>query len=156
APPITIINEIDEEMVPNVQFLYTNALYWSKDDPMRESGRRGCECVGGCRATSACSCFVQQQRETAENGVRFFGYKANGLLAEAHVPVFECTRNCSCSSECRNKASVVRKGLNVPLSIKKTQKKGWALFNGTQAIPAGHYVGSYVGEVLTATEADER
>ena len=51
---------------------------------------------------------------------------------------------------------VVRKGLNVPLSIKKTQKKGWALFNGTQAIPAGHYVGSYVGEVLTATEADER
>ncbi|KAI5825621.1 SET domain-containing protein [Schizophyllum commune Tattone D] len=113
-------------------------------------------CVGGCRATSACSCFVQQQRETAENGVRFFGYKANGLLAEAHVPVFECTRNCSCSSECRNKASVVRKGLNVPLSIKKTQKKGWALFNGTQAIPAGHYVGSYVGEVLTATEADER
>ncbi|KAL1750426.1 hypothetical protein FB107DRAFT_252152 [Schizophyllum commune] len=60
------------------------------------------------------------------------------------------------SSSAKLPKMVVRKGLNVPLSIKKTQKKGWALFNGTQAIPAGHYVGSYVGEVLTATEADER
>lgn len=72
-------------------------------------------------------------------------------------------------------AQVVQHGRKVPLNIVKaggstfshvvrsrslvvsqTPRKGWGVFADSKPIPAGTYIGTYAGELLTNEEGEER
>lgn len=85
--------------------------------------------------------------------------KAAGLLRSRYLksrdPIYECHEECACSStnDCVNR--VVERGRRVPLQIFRTQDRGWGvktLFD----IEKGQFVDRYLGEILTAQEAQRR
>jgi len=56
--------------------------------------------------------------------------------------------------QCRNR--VVQRGISVPLAVFKTSNgRGWGI-QALSDLPRGSFVGTYVGEVLTDSEAEQR
>ncbi|EIN14044.1 SET domain-containing protein [Punctularia strigosozonata HHB-11173 SS5] len=93
---------------------------------------------------------------TKNSGLKGFMYQDNGRLKKDmhEYPIFECNYRCACYDECKNR--VVQHGRKVALNIMKTPRKGWGVFADSKAIPAGTYIGTYAGELLTNEEGEER
>jgi len=73
-------------------------------------------------------------------------------LQNRHV-VYECNKSCFCGSSCPNK--VVQNGRKVPLEIFKTENRGFGL-RCLVNLKRGQFIDTYLGEVITSTEADAR
>lgn len=112
APPIQIINNVDDEdSTPPWEFHYSNEMWYDEDIPPPDyDGVEGCGCDGVCDPTSAtCACVKRQERWT--NGpeedlpIPGFAYDADGCLkADNHTyPIFECNWKCRCDEDCPNK-----------------------------------------------------
>ncbi|KAJ3766405.1 hypothetical protein FB446DRAFT_767431 [Lentinula raphanica] len=179
APRIRICGEDDEdylrddaardegnkvEVTPPWEFYYTNEMLLGQGVlPPSRSQLTGCDCEGGrCHLNrNKCSCWKKQERFTAGYGVSGFMYEAlqeggngNGVVLKANgLPVFECNSLCGCGEECRNR--VVSRGRQVPITLKKTHKKGWGVF-ASSVIPKGTFIGIYSGELLGHEESEER
>ncbi|KAF4122369.1 [histone H3]-lysine9 N-trimethyltransferase SUV39H [Geosmithia morbida] len=85
-----------------------------------------------------------------------YGTKAGLLrsrLLKSSIPLYECHSGCSCSSSCPNR--VVERGRTIPLQIFRTKNRGWGV-RCTEPIKQGQFVDCYLGEVITAEEADRR
>ncbi|KFH42839.1 Histone-lysine N-methyltransferase, H3 lysine-9 specific dim-like protein [Hapsidospora chrysogenum ATCC 11550] len=85
------------------------------------------------------------------------GAKA-GLLRsrvlDSATPLYECHLACSCDPlTCPNR--VVQRGRTVPLQIFRTRNRGWGV-RCPELIKKGQFVDCYLGEVITAAEADNR
>ncbi|KAG8880770.1 hypothetical protein FRB97_000435 [Tulasnella sp. 331] len=156
APPIDIINEIDDEPCPPFEFQWTNRMLYGKGVPRMDRDLKGCNCVGGCDPTSPdCACAMRQTFWSDEMRVEEPGFMydlAKQLLYHG-VPVFECNAACGCDDHCQNR--VVQNGRKVHLSLKKTKYKGWGVF-AEEEIPYGTFIGIYSGELLTDEEAGMR
>lgn len=101
APRIYIINNIDDEPCPNMDFWYTNEMKYGRDVPTIPPSR--CDCIGPCDPNSeTCLCLNIQ---TAYNDSKGFSYDAHGRLKELGVRTVECNKDCGCSSDCPNKVS---------------------------------------------------
>ncbi|KXN85111.1 Histone-lysine N-methyltransferase, H3 lysine-9 specific [Leucoagaricus sp. SymC.cos] len=168
APEIEIVNDIDAEPSPVLEFNYSNRMWYGERVPMPDySNLKGCDCVGGCDPRSkTCSCAIRQRE--------FLGmddgcvYDKNGRLKHPRYPIFECNDLCSCDDDCRNR--VVQHGRKIQISIKKTAEKGWdnfekaristdrviGIFNGPKRMPRGTFLGIYAGELLTDEEGEKR
>ncbi|KAF2171388.1 hypothetical protein M409DRAFT_50834 [Zasmidium cellare ATCC 36951] len=72
---------------------------------------------------------------------------------EKREPVYECNHNCKCGPRCKSR--VVQKGRKVPLTIFKTENRGWGVYCN-EDLMAGEFIDTYLGEVITDTEADRR
>lgn len=132
--------------------------------PGDECDPRTCECV---RRANRCYPFVDayyQRMLNGDDGVDKskptgdfnFIYDAYGRIhpdVPAGEPIFECNKNCSCSSACHNR--VVQKGRKVPLAFHKTESKGWGI-KTLQNLKRGTFVGAYGGELLSDLEAERR
>ncbi|KAJ3709979.1 hypothetical protein C8R42DRAFT_597917 [Lentinula raphanica] len=179
APRIRICGEDDEdylrddaardegnkvEVTPPWEFYYTNEMLLGQGVlPPSRSQLTGCDCEGGrCHLNrNKCSCWKKQETFTAGYGVSGFMYEAlqeggngNGVVLKANgLPVFECNSLCGCGEECRNR--VVSRGRQVPITLKKTHKKGWGVF-ASSVIPKGTFIGIYSGELLGHEESEER
>jgi len=77
----------------------------------------------------------------------------NNVVVTPNFPIFECNKNCECSSSCINR--VVQHGSKVKLCIYKSEFPGWAL-KTCQNIDKGQFVGIYVGEIITVEEYNQR
>ena len=103
----------------------------------------GCQCDGIC-CTDACRCISP--------------YDHRGLLREEYfastsAPVFECGSNCRCASSCLGR-STQRQPMK-ELRVRRTSSKGLGVFTELD-IPRGMFVGEYVGEVVSSTQAKHR
>lgn len=99
APRIYIINDVDDEPYPDMDFWYTNEMKYGKGVPKSPPDR--CECIGPCDPNSeTCLCLNIQ---TAFNDWKGFSYDAHGRLKELGVRTVECNRDCGCSADCLNK-----------------------------------------------------
>ncbi|KJX99997.1 SET domain-containing protein [Zymoseptoria brevis] len=67
--------------------------------------------------------------------------------------VYECNDNCACGPRCKSR--LVQKGRRVPLIIFKTPDRGWAVKCGI-ALQQGQFIDTYLGEVITSEETDNR
>jgi hypothetical protein len=70
------------------------------------AAKHGCDCVGECKPTPSCSCYVRQRKWfESENikGVRGWVYSAEGRLKVNDFPVWECGEWCGCDGDCRNR-----------------------------------------------------
>uniref|UniRef100_A0A8D2JTI6 Pre-SET domain-containing protein n=1 Tax=Sciurus vulgaris TaxID=55149 RepID=A0A8D2JTI6_SCIVU len=92
----------------------------------------GCTCVAGPCVPGTCSCL--RRGEHYDGGGRL---RALGSDAKHARPVFECNVLCGCGERCGNR--VVQRGLQFPLQVFLTERKGWGL-RALERIPAGRFV----------------
>jgi len=76
------------------------------------------------------------------------------LLLDPQQPIYECNSKCSCGDDCPYK--VVSKGRKFKLGIFRTDNgRGWGL-KALEKIQKGKFVTTYMGQLITADEADTR
>lgn len=166
APPISIINEVTDEGAPPWEFVYTNQMWYGEGIPAPDiKNLKSCGCVGRCDPKSkTCECAKRQRQHLKRyiangtipgtwNGVPFL-YDNKGSLQFFEIPIFECNDFCGCDEDCPNR--VVQRGRRYAINIKRTEFKGWGVFNGPKRIPGGSFIGIYAGELLTVEESDRR
>ncbi|KAI8993916.1 SET domain-containing protein, partial [Trametes punicea] len=155
APPVYIINEVDDEPTPPLEFYYSNLMWHGEGVPKPDlENLQGCDCIGPCDpASKTCAC-VKRQRKYWDGGSSGFIYDRKGKLRAHEYPIFECNMNCSCSEDCPNR--VIQNGRQYQIAICKTPNKGWGVFAGPRRIPANSYIGIYAGEYLTDSEGEIR
>ncbi|KAG2128685.1 hypothetical protein DEU56DRAFT_741748 [Suillus clintonianus] len=163
APPISIINEVTDEGAPPWEFVYTNQMWYGEGVPPPDiKNLVSCGCVGRCDPKAkTCGCAKRQHhhlKQYIDNGTipkDWKGvYDGKGCLQWFGVPIFECNDFCGCDEDCPNR--VVQRGRRYAVSIKRTESKGWGVFNGPKRIPKGSFIGTYAGELLTVEESDHR
>ncbi|KAL7280548.1 hypothetical protein ACG7TL_005480 [Trametes sanguinea] len=157
APPVYIVNDIDDELTPPLEFYYSNLMWHGEGVPAPDhENLQGCNCVGPCDpASKTCAC-VKRQRKYWEGGSNGFIYDSNGKLREHQYPIFECNMNCGCSEDCPNRVIQNGRQSDVFIAICKTANKGWGVFAGHKKIPTNTYIGIYAGEYLTDSEGEVR
>lgn len=166
APPISVINEVTDEGAPPWEFVYTNQMWYGEGVPSPDiKNLKSCGCVGRCDPKSKmCGCAKRQRHQLKRyitdntipdtwNGVPFM-YDSKGSLQFFGMPIFECNDFCGCDEDCPNR--VVQRGRRYVVNIKRTESKGWGVFNGPKKIPGGSFIGIYAGELLTVEESDRR
>ncbi|KAI0759836.1 SET domain-containing protein [Trametes elegans] len=155
APPIRVVNDVDDEPTPPLEFYYSNLMWHGAGVPGPDlENLQGCDCVGPCDPTSRTCACVRRQQKWWPGGPAGFIYDKKGRLRELGYPIFECNMNCGCSDDCQNR--VVQNGRQHEIAICKTPNKGWGVFAGPKKIPANSYLGTYAGEFLTSWECEER
>ncbi|KAH9839555.1 uncharacterized protein C8Q71DRAFT_795758 [Rhodofomes roseus] len=155
APPICIVNDIDDELTPPFEFHYSNLMWHGSGVPKPDIvNLRGCGCLGPCDPNSkTCSCLARQ-KEHHPDGFLYQEGRNKGQLKAHGYPIFECNDFCGCSDDCSNR--VVQHGRRYAIEIRKTRHKGWGVFAGPKRIPKNTYLGIYAGEYLMEAEAEVR
>ncbi|KAG1739455.1 uncharacterized protein EDB91DRAFT_1053752 [Suillus paluster] len=166
APPISVVNDVTDEGAPPWEFVYTNEMWYGQGVPPPDmKNLKSCSCVGRCDPKSkTCGCVKQQHHHLKPyiadgtipkswNGAPFV-YDSKGCLQWSGMPIFECNDFCGCDDDCPNR--VVQRGRRYAVNIKRTEHKGWGIFNAQKRIPKGSFMGIYAGELLTIDEADRR
>ncbi|OAA40543.1 histone-lysine N-methyltransferase [Beauveria brongniartii RCEF 3172] len=163
---LTVVNKVDRAFLPkNFEFI-NNMVLGKGVEPAEDSFRSGCSCTddGDCQYTG-CLCLADLGDDDdmdMNNGVRkAYAYHTHGAkagllrsrLQKSTMPLYECHKGCACSSECPNR--VVERGRTVPLQIFRTQNRGWGV-RSQAPIKQGQFVDRYLGEIITAEEADRR
>ncbi|KAF9653273.1 SET domain-containing protein [Thelephora ganbajun] len=157
APPIIVINEIDDEPTPPWEFFYSNKLWYHKDVPPPDYNKLvGCDCIGECNPTSTTCVCLRRQKNLWPDGMQSgfgFSYDENGILKNWDETIVECNDLCQCMGKCRNR--VVQQGRKVQVNIVKTEEKGWGIFAG-ERMEAGTFLGIYSGELITEAIGESR
>ncbi|KAH9929538.1 SET domain-containing protein, partial [Epithele typhae] len=161
APPIRVVNDVDDEPTPPLEFYYSNLMWHGTEvPPPNYNELKGCGCRGPCDPNSKTCLCALRQRSLVEEHIEYpmcigFSYEGGRLKrGREELPVVECNMNCGCSDDCPNR--VVQQGRKHALAIRKTPDKGWGVFAGPQKIPAYTYLGVYAGEYLTGVAAEKR
>ncbi|KAA8892998.1 hypothetical protein FN846DRAFT_980878 [Sphaerosporella brunnea] len=156
GPQITLVNEVDDDPSPPVDFEFLDKLKLGDGltayDPSSQVW--GCNCpTSGCVDPTSCTDFDDFEPDSPH---RMFAYGKHGRLLSARgneVAIYECNLNCPCDMGCVNR--LVQRGRKIPLEIFKTANKGWGL-RCPQKLQRGVLVEVYLGEVITSEEADKR
>lgn len=103
APFIGIINDVDDEATPPLEYHYTNFMWYSDQVPGPAlENLQGCSCIGSCNSTSNnCSCLMKQHQFWEEGAGSI--YDSKGKLLDHDYPIFECNVLCGCGDECINR-----------------------------------------------------
>lgn len=72
---------------------------------------------------------------------------------ETRNVIYECNESCNCGPICKSR--LVQKGRRVPLTIFKTANRGWGVYCDEDLV-LGEFIDTYIGQVITAAEADRR
>ncbi|ESO82327.1 hypothetical protein LOTGIDRAFT_134869 [Lottia gigantea] len=106
----------------------------------------GCECT---------DCYdTRKQCCPSGCGTDFAYYKNKRVRVQKGTPIYECNKRCKCGPECSNR--VVQNGCRYRLCIFRTANgRGWGV-KTLDKIKKGNFVVEYVGEVITAEEAERR
>lgn len=104
----------------------------------------------------------RQKQDRTSQGQPKLAYYSNGpragLLRSRYLgsraPIYECHDGCACEREtCPNR--VVERGRRIPLQIFRTKDRGWGVRTLVD-IDKGQFVDRYLGEIITAAEANRR
>ena len=106
APPIRIVNEIDDELTPPFEFHYSNLMWHGEGVPKPDvANLQGCGCLGPCDPKSkTCSCVARQKQYASDiDGFMYQEGRNKGQLKAIDYPIFECNDFCGCSEDCPNR-----------------------------------------------------
>ncbi|KAF7064656.1 hypothetical protein CFC21_070921 [Triticum aestivum] len=137
--PVCLVNEVDGETGPS-HFKYVTGVKHSR--PLgRNKPLHHCECTSVCMPGDPnCSCARQNGGDLP--------YNLDGVLAR-HVPMlYECSRDCHCTKDCRNR--VAQRGVQLNFEVFRTGDRGWGL-RSWDPIRAGAFVCEYAGQVMDET-----
>ncbi|KAI8374415.1 uncharacterized protein BYT42DRAFT_576273 [Radiomyces spectabilis] len=142
-PPVTVVNETDDELFPE-NFIYIDEFIYSKDTSKPDP-----EFLEGCECTSKCN--TGSKNQGCHEGIAYS--KRGRLIIPSGTPIYECSVACKCGLDCSNR--VVQRGRKIPLQIFKTPSKGWGV-RAMCDIKSGSFVEEYIGEVIPETEGEFR
>jgi histone-lysine N-methyltransferase SETMAR len=125
-------------------FVYTSGCSGAASDAEDLTGC-GCDCTR-CEH-ERCGCALAADKQPA--------YTASGLVRPGlpDSPLVECGPACSCSLACPRR--VTQRRLASLLSLRRDALRGWGVVTDT-ALPAGAFVCTYAGELITLDEARRR
>ncbi|CCD47746.1 similar to gi/24987775/pdb/1ML9/A Chain A [Botrytis cinerea T4] len=120
--------------------------------------RVGCECSHSCHGMT-CHCLQDSEVDLPDHNV--YAYQAGGnsegclkeQLLDSKAPIYECHEACACDETCDNR--IVARGRRVPLQVFRTENRGWGV-RSKVPIKAGAFIDCYIGEIITAQEAERR
>ncbi|TLD25310.1 hypothetical protein PspLS_05859 [Pyricularia sp. CBS 133598] len=174
--PISIINNTDDGASLPADFRFISERILGEGVSRAEASfLSGCECTsnedcmyGGCECLSDLpdsgleSDNDADSRKIRNNRIKKFAYYSSGeragLLRESYLDtrtaIYECHEQCSCGPDCPNR--VIERGRTLPLQIFRTDNgRGWGV-KATVDIKCGQFVDTYIGEVITDSEAVKR
>lgn len=108
SPCIQIINHVDDELTPPIEFHYSNLMWHGDGVPLPDfKNLPHCDCYGGkCDPNSkTCLCVQRQSKYMEEEGRTGFIFDQNGRLQLPGYPIFECNALCGCTEDCPNRVS---------------------------------------------------
>ncbi|KAI1377024.1 histone H3 methyltransferase DIM-5 [Hypoxylon crocopeplum] len=171
--PVTIVNTEDDTVLdPHFRFTDSSILGISVE-PTKNEFLTGCECAEGedCEY-STCNCLQDVEDDSSDSDgadgsygealrKKVYAYHSHGTRAghlrskilTSRNPIYECHESCACPPDCPNR--VVEKGRQIPLQVFRTQNRGWGV-RSTVDIKKGQFVDKYMGEIITAQEANNR
>lgn len=155
---------------PHFRFV-DNSILGKGVEPTKEEFLTGCECVDGedCQYGS-CTCLQDVEDDSSDDDEDedetpykkvIYAYHSHGMkaghlrskiLASRH-PIYECHESCACGPHCPNR--VVERGRKIPLQVFRTKNRGWGV-RSTVDIKKGQFIDKYMGEIITAQEANRR
>ncbi|KAF0531773.1 SET domain-containing protein [Gigaspora margarita] len=138
--PYSVYNDVDDDMLPYLEFTTENFKHWNVKDPAKEFSY-GCTCRNNCRDIEACSCI-----QHCEAGYPF----KNGKLIRSDIgAIYECNSFCGCDYTCPNR-NIQNNNMNDKnLQIFKTSNRGWGV-RTLKPIKEGSFVTEHVGEIINS------
>lgn len=165
---------------PNFRFM-DSSIRAHDIEPTRKEFLTGCECDEDedCQYSS-CTCLQDVEDDSTDDGdgssvseeggedewgnyfrKKAYAYHSHGARAgllrskvlTSRNPIYECHKSCVCGPNCPNR--VVERGRKVPLQVFRTETRGWGV-RSTVDIKKGQFVDKYMGEIITAQEANRR
>ncbi|KAJ9088761.1 hypothetical protein DSO57_1019914 [Entomophthora muscae] len=148
GPSISVVNTVDADGPPEDFVYIAKSVRGEGVPPIDPAFITGCDCKESCHTSKNSGCLC------VDPDFPKIPYDKDGLLQlpPKHA-IKECSINCKCSLTCRNR--VIQRGRTVKLQIFKTANKGWGV-RAMEKIPKGRFVAEYVGEIITAEEAERR
>ncbi|KAI1260559.1 SET domain-containing protein [Xylariaceae sp. FL1019] len=169
--PISIVTDPTHNAVLQPSFEFRETSIRGADvKPTNKEFLSGCDCKNGenCQYND-CTCLqdVDDDSSEDEDEVDFlprkkvYAYHTHGARAghlrskilTSRNPIYECHKECKCPPTCPNR--VVERGRQIPLQIFYTGNRGWGVRSPVD-IKKGQFVDTYIGEVITAEEANRR
>ncbi|KAI0018500.1 SET domain-containing protein [Xylariomycetidae sp. FL0641] len=176
--PVTIINTEDEAVLDHGFRFMESSIRAADIEPTRQEFLSGCECIDGedCEYNT-CACLQDVEDDSSDdeedgelNGHRApsavprkkaYAYHSHGTRAghlrskilTSRNPIYECHESCACGADCPNR--VVERGRTVPLQIFRTENRGWGV-RCMVDVKKGQFIDKYMGEIISAKEADRR
>ncbi|CAG9536768.1 unnamed protein product [Cercopithifilaria johnstoni] len=165
AIPISVYNEIDDELPPKIEYNPRRYPYDKETDVSSISRDfcSGCTCTDDCADETRCECRLLTRSEVLRldkslqpSYAKGYMYRnlALGGTDESYLSgLYECNDKCGCSrSNCHNR--VVQQQMKIPLELFKTEKMGWGVRSMID-IPAGVFLCTYAGAILTDSQAEK-
>uniref|UniRef100_A0A915PJZ3 SET domain-containing protein n=1 Tax=Setaria digitata TaxID=48799 RepID=A0A915PJZ3_9BILA len=147
AIPISVYNEIDNEVPPKIEYDPRRYPYDKDTDISSISCNfcSGCTCTDDCADETRCECRLLTRSEVLRLDKSLqpssaVGYMYRNLALggndESYLSgLYECNEKCGCSrSSCHNR--VVQQQMKIPVELFKTEKMGWGVRSMVD-IPAG-------------------
>eukprot|EP00474_Spongospora_subterranea_P009971 CRZ10429.1 hypothetical protein [Spongospora subterranea] len=143
--PAAKLDNIVQERSPRYIPIHRNIFTDSAPEPDSEA-LYGCHCPDGVCSPTTCACVLEGGRTYSPDG----SLNYNGI---GHV--VECNHKCACDPKtCRNR--VIQKAVKgptpYPLQIVSTPRCGFGV-RAVEPIPAGKFVGEYLGQIISESEA---
>ncbi|VBB26214.1 unnamed protein product [Acanthocheilonema viteae] len=164
AIPISVYNEIDDELPPKIEYYPRRYPYDKETDVLSISLDfcSGCTCTDDCADETRCECRLLTRSEVLRldkslqpSYAKGYMYRnlALGGTDESYLSgLYECNEKCGCSRRnCHNR--VVQQQMKIPLELFKTEKMGWGVRSMVD-IPAGVFLCTYTGAILTDSQAE--
>ncbi|UYV70584.1 EHMT1 [Cordylochernes scorpioides] len=151
--PISVVNGEDEEEAPtDFVYLIANCETVSQNINRTISSLQGCSCEkdGGCLSSKSCKCATLSKGS-------WYNRNTGRLLDSFNTTnksnlIYECNQTCKCDvTLCPNRT--VQRGIQVPLQIFRTKKKGWGV-RTLGPVDKGTFICEYIGEIISDKEAD--
>ncbi|KAL5203872.1 hypothetical protein ABZP36_008743 [Zizania latifolia] len=140
--PVCLVNDVGGKKRPS-HFNYVAGVKYLW--PLRKTRPlQCCQCPNVCLPGDPdCSC--------AQKNGGDLPYSASGLLVKRVPMIYECSSNCQCSLNCRNR--ITQKGIKLNFEVFWTGDRGWGL-RSWDPIRAGTFICEYAGEVIDETKMD--
>ena len=181
-PSLTFSNTVNDNQLGGKFQFVSDYLFRDGVTLAPAHTNHGCDCNGACRPDT-CQCLTKAfddpnsdkkksdkdkdtkiicQTETYDHSAVVGKSRLTDVYIQRHLrddlrktEITECNDRCGCGPDCWNR--VVQKGRTLPLEIFQTTKnKGFGVRCPTSAIGKGQFIERYLGEVITATEEENR
>lgn len=153
---ISVVNSIDNRLPPSMVYLNSRQAMPGVEINLDSNFLCGCDCTDNCQDKSKCACWkltIEGQKALPNSYYDpNIGYSYRRLHERVITGIYECNKNCKCSSSCLNR--VVQHPISQNLQLFKTEKKGWGV-RCLNDIPIGSFICAYVGSLFTESDAND-
>ncbi|KAH7726859.1 putative histone-lysine N-methyltransferase met-2 [Aphelenchoides avenae] len=163
--PIRVVNAVNKNPIPQMTYrTQRTTKHKHIQDLIHPTYCSGCSCTDNCADPDKCECqrVTREMAERLEETMqpRHPGYEFKVLVdtnRRVRTGVFECNSLCACSGpnerSCFNRHAQFK--IKVPLELYQTAEIGWGV-RSLVDLPHGAFICTYVGELITHDEANER